>query len=155
MEIEIREIREEDVEILSAMEREIFSLPWSPSDFRDLITCGYKDCLVALGDGRVAGCAVLSDICGEGSIDKVMVAREFRGRMVGQKLLAALLELGEQKGIEAFTLEVRVSNETAIHIYTKCGFRSEGIRPRFYEKPVEDAMIMWRRSGEDPAAAGR
>ena len=48
-------------------------------------------------------------------------------------------------GIENFTLEVRVSNASAIHVYEKLGFVSEGIRPRFYEKPVEDAMIMWKR----------
>ncbi len=48
-------------------------------------------------------------------------------------------------GVEAFTLEVRVSNAPAIHVYEKVGFVSEGIRPRFYEKPTEDAMILWKR----------
>ena len=43
------------------------------------------------------------------------------------------------------TLEVRVSNAAAIHVYEKAGFVSEGIRPRFYEKPTEDAMILWKR----------
>ena len=48
-------------------------------------------------------------------------------------------------GITAFTLEVRKSNQVAIHVYEKLGFVSVGIRPNFYEKPQEDAVIMWRR----------
>ncbi len=56
-----------------------------------------------------------------------------------------LMEEGDREGVTAYTLEVRVSNEAAIQMYRKLGFVSEGIRPGFYEKPVEDAMIMWKR----------
>jgi ribosomal protein S18 acetylase RimI-like enzyme len=56
-----------------------------------------------------------------------------------------LIKVGKSRGIEAFTLEVRVSNAPAVHIYEKLGFVSEGIRPNFYEKPREDAYIMWKR----------
>ena len=61
-------------------------------------------------------------------------------------MLRELISRGEAEHVEAFTLEVRVSNEAAIHVYEKFGFVSEGIRPRFYERPVEDANIMWRRN---------
>ncbi len=47
--------------------------------------------------------------------------------------------------MRAFTLEVRVSNVPAIRLYESLGFVSEGIRKHFYEKPVEDALIMWKR----------
>ena len=56
-----------------------------------------------------------------------------------------MMEMCGRDGVKAFTLEVRVSNKAAIHMYEKVGFVSEGIRPGFYEKPVEDAMIMWKR----------
>ena len=52
-------------------------------------------------------------------------------------------EMTQQKGIERYTLEVRVSNQAAIHLYEKLGFASVGIRKNFYSKPAEDAMIMW------------
>ncbi len=55
---------------------------------------------------------------------------------------------GNAQGVEAYTLEVRVSNSIAIHVYEKLGFVSEGIRPDFYERPTEDAMIMWRRKSD-------
>ena len=47
-------------------------------------------------------------------------------------------------GVEAFTLEVRVSNAPAIRLYEKLGFENKGIRKNFYENPIEDAMIMWK-----------
>ena len=79
------------------------------------------------------------------SIDNVVVAPEFRNRGIAQAMLRELIRRGEEKKIEAFTLEVRVGNMAAVHVYEKLGFLSEGIRPRFYEKPVEDANIMWKR----------
>lgn len=56
-----------------------------------------------------------------------------------------LLTEGKKQGIDAFTLEVRKSNLPAIRLYESFGFESAGVRPRFYEKPVEDALVMWKR----------
>lgn len=145
MNIEIRNLQDSDIEALARIEAASFSMPWSAEDFRDLLSRKYCFYLVALAEGRIAGCAGLTDICNEGNIDNVVVAEEFRGQGVGTLLLGELLSRGEERGIKAFTLEVRVSNAPAIHVYEKLGFVSEGVRPRFYEKPVEDAMIMWRR----------
>lgn len=143
--IEIRELRDEDIEALSRIESEAFSMPWSASDFRDLLTRDYCMYLVAVADGEIAGCCGMTVLCGEGNIDNVVVDTRFRNRGIASAMLRELLLRGEAVGIEAFTLEVRVSNGAAIHIYEKLGFVSEGIRPRFYERPMEDANIMWRR----------
>ena len=35
--------------------------------------------------------------------------------------------------------------EAAIRLYESLGFVSEGVRPDFYERPREDALIMWKR----------
>ena len=145
MGIIIRKLQESDIEQLSRIEEESFSMPWSPQDFADLLTRDYCLYLVAEVDNVVAGCCGLTNSFGEGNIDNVVVGRQFRGMGIAQQLLRELLQAGEAEGIEAFTLEVRFSNAAAIHIYEKFGFVSEGIRPNFYEKPTEDAMIMWRR----------
>ena len=120
-------------------------MPWSEEAFRELLTRPYCTYLVALVDGKVAGCCGYTDSFHEANIDNVVVAPEYRSRGVAQAMLRKLIEKGTASEVEAYTLEVRVSNLAAIHIYEKLGFRSEGIRPGFYEKPVEDAMIMWRR----------
>lgn len=145
MEIIIRNLQEQDVEPLAVIEAASFSMPWSAKDFHDLLFRDYCLYMVAEVDGEVAGCAGLTNICNEGNIDNVVVAERFRGCGVAGRLLSELIARGEACGIEAFTLEVRVSNAAAIRLYEKMGFVSEGIRPNFYERPTEDAMIMWRR----------
>ena len=120
-------------------------MPWSAKDFRDLLSHAYCFYLVALADGKVVGCCGCTESYGEANIDNVVVAEAYRNKGIAQAMLQELIARGEERQIQAFTLEVRVSNAAAIHMYEKCGFRSEGIRPGFYEKPREDAMIMWRR----------
>ncbi|MCH5341774.1 MAG: ribosomal protein S18-alanine N-acetyltransferase [Acetatifactor sp.] len=146
MEIKVRELREGDISELSRIEAESFSLPWSAEAFRELLLRPYCNYLVALADGKLAGCCGYTDSFHEATIDNVVVALEYRNCGIAQIMLKKLMEQGAASGIEAYTLEVRVSNRAAIHIYEKLGFRSEGIRPGFYEKPVEDAMIMWKRN---------
>ncbi len=150
MEIVIRDLRESDIAPLSAIEAAAFSMPWSAQDFADLLKRDYCLYLVAEADGRVVGSAGMTDICREGRIDNVVVAEAYRGRGIAQKLLRELFRRGDARGIGAYTLEVRVSNQAAIHIYEKIGFVSAGIRPRFYEKPTEDALIMWKTDQQLP-----
>lgn len=145
MNITIRDLQEEDTTRLAEIEAESFSMPWSEKDFKDLLSHPYCKYVVALADGEIAGCSGYTNICDVANIDNVVVAPAFRGRGVAQAMLRELISRGEEEHVEAFTLEVRVSNQVAIHVYEKFGFVSEGIRPRFYERPVEDANIMWKR----------
>lgn len=143
--IHIRPMEKADVEIISRLEEETFSMPWSRDAFLEMITKEDAGYYVAEKNGRViGGCGVLM-AAGEGNITNVVVDKKERNKGIGTKMLQYLIEDGYKKGLEAFTLEVRVSNAAAIHVYEKLGFLSEGIRPNFYEKPTEDAMIMWKR----------
>lgn len=146
MEITVRKLMEEDIPRLAEIEAEAFSMPWSAQDFKNLLSHSYCNYVVAVADGRVAGCCGFTNACGVASIDNVVVAADLRGRGIAQRMLRELLAAGKAEQVEAYTLEVRVSNAAAIHIYEKLGFVSEGIRPGFYEKPREDANIMWKRS---------
>lgn len=145
MQITIRKLKESDIAELAKIERESFSRPWSEESFRELLTLDYARYLVAEADGEIAGSAGMRVVYGEGDIDNVVVARKYRGNGIAKALISELIALGESEGIKEFTLEVRVSNAAAIRVYENAGFTSAGVRPRFYEDPVEDALIMWRR----------
>ena len=60
-------------------------------------------------------------------------------------MMEYMLERAKENGMGACTLEVRVSNRPAIRLYESLGFKGEGVRPGFYDKPKEDALIMWKR----------
>jgi ribosomal-protein-alanine N-acetyltransferase len=145
MQVTVRELRDTDVERLARIEEASFSMPWSAKDFADLLAHPYCCYVVAQIGEDVVGCCGFTHGFGEAAIDNVVVEESCRGQGVAQCLLRELIARGDAMGIEAYTLEVRVSNAPAIHVYEKLGFVSEGIRPRFYERPTEDAMIMWRR----------
>lgn len=140
-----RRMTAEDVPFISRLEEETFSMPWSADSFLEMIRKKDARYYVAQkGDQLVGGCGVLM-IAGEGNITNVVVAPEARNQGIGTGMLRYLMQEGDREGLTAYTLEVRVSNAAAIHVYEKLGFVSAGIRPGFYEKPAEDAMIFWKR----------
>lgn len=141
----IRKLESQDAEQIGALAREIFTMPWSVNAFAALAEDKNSLFLVAEDEGQIVGGCGLTHILDEGDIHNVMVSPAYRGRGIATHMLRELLEEGYSRGMNEFTLEVRVSNETAIRVYEKLGFVSEGIRPRFYENPTEDAMIMWKR----------
>lgn len=143
--IQYRRMTPEDVLYISRLEEETFSMPWSADSFLEMISKEDARYYVAERDGQlVGGCGVLM-IAGEGNITNVVIAPEARNEGIGTGMLRHLMAEGDKEGLCAYTLEVRVSNAAAIHVYEKLGFVSAGIRPGFYEKPAEDAMIFWKR----------
>lgn len=140
-----REMRAVDVPFISRLEEETFSMPWSAASFLQMIEKEDTAYFVAEENGQLLGGCGLLMIAGEGNITNVVVAPGARRRGVATGLLTYLMAEGDRAGLSAYTLEVRVSNAAAIGLYGKLGFVSEGIRPNFYEKPTEDAMIMWKR----------
>ncbi|MGN0330366.1 MAG: ribosomal protein S18-alanine N-acetyltransferase [Kineothrix sp.] len=143
--IRIRRMEEGDAAWAAAQERACFSAPWSESSFLETIRLSYAFFYVAEAEGEPAGICGCRNLAGEGEISNVSVSEKHRRRGIASALLARVLEDGKRQGIEAFTLEVRCSNQPAIGLYESFGFEGRGIRKNFYEKPREDALIMWKR----------
>ena len=148
----IREMRREDLEEVTALEAACFSLPWKYRDFEEVLTNPDRCYLVAEADSvtadtpdRILGGCMLTHIAGEGDISNVAVYERYRNNGIAASVLSALLRLGEERyGITAYTLEVRSRNIPARRLYEKNGFVSREVRPGFYQKPEDDAVIMWR-----------
>ena len=74
-------------------------------------------------------------------IDDICVDENARGQGVGKALVERLiLELSEDN--HCLLLEVRAGNEAAIALYRGLGFRQVGRRPKYYQNPPEDALIL-------------
>jgi ribosomal-protein-alanine N-acetyltransferase len=63
---------------------------------------------------------------------------------VGRALLDAAIRTAESAGVESMYLEVRPSNAPALSLYATAGFVGVGRRRRYYDDPVEDALILRR-----------
>ncbi|HIQ97747.1 MAG TPA: ribosomal protein S18-alanine N-acetyltransferase [Candidatus Limivivens merdigallinarum] len=141
----VRQMEEADLGSVARIEASIFSKPWSEEGFRDSLKLPNTVYLVAEQDGSIAGYIGMLCVLDEGEITNVAVAEGFRRQGIGERLLSSLLQAGRKEGVDSFTLEVRESNSSARRLYRKLGFQEEGIRKNFYEKPTEDAILMWKR----------
>lgn len=143
--LQIDDMRKEDLEQVSTMEAACFSMPWSKKSFEENLNRSDAVYVVARDGDKVLGYCGAYVILNEADINQVAVEPLHRKKGIGGKMLAALLDKLGKAGADAVTLEVRKSNEAAIALYESMGFVTEGIRKNFYEKPVEDALIMWKR----------
>lgn len=143
--VTFRRMEEKDVEAVSRIEETTFSMPWSPASFLEMLKSNNTFYVVAEEEGKILGSCGVLQVLDEGNITNVVIEKKNRGRGIGTAMLSFLMEEGKKLGISAYTLEVRVSNSPAVHVYEKLGFVPEGIRKNFYEKPREDAVIMWKR----------
>jgi ribosomal-protein-alanine N-acetyltransferase len=73
----------------------------------------------------------------------VAVDDRLRRQGIASTLLDRLFELADKPNAQ-YTLEVRTSNDAAIRLYERFGFRTSGRRRAYYHDNREDALIMWR-----------
>ena len=134
-------MKEEEIPQVAALEQVCFSEPWTEQGLRESFARPEYLFVTATEDGQVVGYAGLYQVLDEGDITNIAVLPSAREKGIGTVLTRALIEAGEQRAIHAFTLEVRVGNAAAIHIYEKLGFVPAGVRKGFYEKLREGADV--------------
>ncbi len=138
-----------DAKELAELEKIIFpSEPWTEEmflgEFSGLNPVLYLLLVDYAADARVIGYAGIWIIQDEGHITNVGILPEYRRMGLAETLVTTLIDAAEQRGVTSETLEVRVSNEPAIRLYEKLGFRLAGRRRGYYPDNHEDALIYWR-----------
>lgn len=137
---------DEDLAGVLAVEAESFNNPWTRQMYEaELLRPGVCHVYVA----RLPGCPVVGFcafwlILDEAHINNVALRPAWRGQGIGAVLVTYALAEAERRGAPRATLEVRRSNEGAQRFYQRLGFRVEGVRPRYYSQPEEDALVLWR-----------
>jgi len=134
--------RAEHLPGILAIEEASFSLPWTAEQLETQLDAKRHVFLAALAGETVAGYIGLQFVLDEGYVSNVAVRPDCRGRGVGSALVAELLRRCRERELAFVTLEVRESNAAARALYEKHGFRAVGIRPGYYERPREDAVLM-------------
>lgn len=65
----------------------------------------------------------------------------YQNNKIGTKILEEIFVIYENKKCESLILEVRQSNERAIHLYTKLGFEKISVRKNYYTNG-ENALVL-------------
>ena len=143
-EMTVMSIEREHINSIAELEKICFSQFWSVDSLLEAFGSGTKF-FVAVKNKEVLGYIGISCILDEGYITNIAVFPEYRNQGVGTALLNRVFSLASDSGLSFVSLEVRVSNLNAISLYEKLGFKTEGRRKNFYDKPKEDALIMTKR----------
>lgn len=133
-----------DLAALAALERRVFTDPWTLEQLGAAMAWTGAVALVVEDDDGIVGYVLGRVIVDEGEILSIATVPERRREGIGRRLLGAVLAAMIERGTHAAWLEVRVSNDAARELYQSAGFAAAGVRPGYYRLPDEDALILRR-----------
>ena len=135
-----------------AIEAAAFTNPWTRGMYlAELENPSTSFCFLARdAEGRAIGFCSFWRVLDELHINNLAVLPAARRAGIGSSLLEFVLKHGAELGARRATLEVRRSNAAARLLYERFGFSVGGVRPAYYSKPVEDALILWREDLPPP-----
>jgi ribosomal-protein-alanine N-acetyltransferase len=144
--VDIRRLQTGDLDAIERIERDSYPTPWSRSMFVGEISKPSSICLGAFDpeSAQLIGYVIVSRYVDAWLVMNVAVAPRDRRHGVATMLLDRLFELTAGDERRGFTLEVRVSNDGAIRLYERVGFRGRGVRRGYNKHISEDALSMWR-----------
>jgi ribosomal-protein-alanine N-acetyltransferase len=155
----IREMRFDDISPVAELERAYSLTPWDENGLLTYLLREDALFLVASDEfpedydpeavdeenffwPEIYGYVGLLMVPYEADVLNVTVSGKVRNRGIGTRLMREILERAKKYGVTDIHLEVRESNEAAIHLYEKLGFLRDGIRKNYYTAPVENAVTM-------------
>lgn len=153
LDIEIRNLKHEDLDQVMDIEPVAFgSHHWSRDSFVKELNnpAGHYYAAVEPGTENLYGYSGFWLIGEEAHITTLAVQPDMRRSYIGERLLIHDITSAQQVGASYITLEVRVSNEVAQKLYYKYGFKSLGVRRKYYQDNDEDALVLWTEHISSP-----
>lgn len=139
-----------DLDEVLAIEQQCYPNPWPKKTMQDCLDAGYQ-CLKGLTeqDPKILCYAFMMTGHEEAHLLKITVRPEHQKQGLAQAMLQRLILIARINHARRIWLEVRESNEAAIHFYRRAGFKIKGKRRSYYryqnphgQKIKEDALIM-------------
>lgn len=132
----------DDVKDVYRIERLSFPTPWDIASYYAEVENPSSFYLVAHLDEHVVGFGGMWAVEDEAHIVTLAVDPEYRSHGIGRQLMHGLLKEAKRRHIRTVTLEVRVSNAPAKHLYVSFGFEKVACRRNYYPDNNEDAEVM-------------
>ena len=140
----IREMTHDDIDSILQIEELCYGAHhWSKESFQIELSNKISTYKCILNDNRCIGYIGFWKIMYEAHVTNVSIHPDFQNKKLAHRLILSMIDECYREKIKYITLEVRISNERAIHLYEKFGFKSLGVRKKYYQDNNEDALIMW------------
>lgn len=146
--LNIRHMKDSDIDNVYAIETDVHIAPWSRDILRDCVLVGY-DCRVLElnnGDSPILGGYIISRLSENNChILNFCIAKPLQSKGLGRKLLQTMIySLSKFTHVDSVILEARPSNRAALHLYTSVGFEKIEIKKDYYKDKdhVEDAILL-------------
>ena len=132
--ISLRGFRQRDVPTISRIVADSLHEHYDPALYVSLSQQWPEGFLVAgdASDLPIGFLLGVTQVEGEARILMFAVDRPWRTRSVGSRLMETFFQRGRDRGMRRVTLEVRVSNATAIRFYTRYGFSVTDLLRGYY-----------------------
>jgi [ribosomal protein S18]-alanine N-acetyltransferase len=136
-------MRAADLEAVLAIERVVYTHPWTRGNFIDSLNAGYHCCTYSQG-GELLGYFVLIIAVGEAHLLNLSVAADRQRQGVGSALLREVMRVARANQAKHLFLEVRPSNVAALGLYEAFAFRRIAERRGYYpaHQGREDALVL-------------
>lgn len=121
--------------------------PWNREQLREELDFDFSHLYCAELDGGIVGFIDMHVAGGEAHINELAVRGVYRRRGIGDRLVHRCIEEAIELQCGVITLEVREKNRPARGLYNSFGFSVVGVRPCFYKKPDDNAILMYMALG--------
>ncbi len=124
-------MRQDDLDAVIAIEQTAYSHPWTRGNFRDSLNPLFEAQCLWL-DGDLLGYFLAMHGVEEMHLLNITVAPAHQGQGWGHMMLDALSLMSRHTGAQWLWLEVRQSNQRALQVYARYGFKQFSIRKDYY-----------------------
>ncbi len=141
--LNIRRMSVEDVPAVTDIEHVSFmGSTWTIDAFyHEILENNFAHYFIMEYENKVIGYCGIWIVVDQAQITTIAIEPNYRGLGLGQLMLKYVMNFASAVAT-LMSLEVRVENRTAQHVYEKLGFEYGGRRKNYYGDG-EDALVMW------------
>jgi ribosomal-protein-alanine N-acetyltransferase len=145
--LKLEPMRASDLNAVLSIEYAIYPFPWTRGNFADSLENGYQAWVLREASGTVMGYFLMMMAIDEAHLLNLTVRADLQGKGFGRFLLDKAMTIAGRNDMKAVLLEVRPTNQRALSVYQKAGFKTIGTRKNYYpaiDNTREDAIVMKR-----------
>ena len=147
--MEIVKFSEEDIDGVFLLEQLAYKNPWTKQNFIDELSNQYSKSFVLKQDNLVIGFVGAWEVLDNADITKVTIMPNLQNKGLGKYIFGFMMNELLKDGVNQINLEVRKTNEPAIHLYEKFGFKKIAERKKYYADGEDALIYVYLREGVD------